>query len=494
VRPLGLTDDFFQLGGDSVQAHIIVGRMRKALGRKLSIRELFETPVLGAFTARLAASDPRALPPVAPTTQTGDAPCTFVQEGHWLLQQLVPDTAVYNVAIALRIAGPLDADVLAAALDALVARHDILRTTFVFDGDDPLQHVHARVPVQLAREDLAGRVDALADRQLAHGAAPFDLARGPLIRFALYRLSPTEHVLDMVQHHIITDEWSIRLIARELAALYAALRAGAPLPPPRTAIRYRDYAVWQRQHVTLDRLAEQVAYWKQQLAGVARLELPADRARPATRSLRGDTVHVPVADAATTHALRELATRAGASLFMVLHAALAQLLARVTGQRDISIGTPIAGRAQQETESVLGCFVNTLVLRMPVAGEPAFAELLEQSKRTTLAAYGAQDVPFEQLLVALRPPRTPGWTPLFQCLMQVQNEVMPMEPAGGLAWQQENRLLPVALVDLFVCLSEGPDGLTGMFQYATDVFERATVERWAAMFRAILATAAAAPA
>ncbi|MDB4955264.1 MAG: Glutamate-semialdehyde aminotransferase [Myxococcales bacterium] len=498
VRPVGLNDDFFLLGGDSVQAHIIVGRIRKALSRKLSIKELFEAPVLGAFVNRLGAPGPRSLPAITRTEGTTDLPLTFAQEGHWLVQRMAPHTPVYNVTVALRFVGHLDVRVLETALDALIARHEILRTTFGFIGDDPVQRIHETVSVPLEHEDISAvtgeeQARILNEKLLQRDLVPFDLQQGPLIRFRLYRLSDSEHVLDMVQHHIVTDEWSIRLMAKEIRFLYAALRNGQPLPVAKPNIRYADYGAWQRQHVSLATLKEQVAYWKQQLSGVPPLKLPTDFPRPTTQSLRADTVRVALADAETTDKLKQLAGRTEASLFMVLHAALSLLLSRVAGQANVAVGTPIAGRTQQETESVLGCFVNTLVLRMKIEGSETFASLVEQSRRATLAAYGAQDLPFQQLLVALRPARAPGWTPLFQCLLQLQKEVVEIDTLEDLAIQLESRPSPGVLFDLFVCLSESEQGLTGVFQFATDLFKRETVEQLVTSFQTLLARVANSP-
>jgi amino acid adenylation domain-containing protein len=423
-------------------------------------------------------------------------PASFAQERLWFLHRLEPGSSAYNLPAALRLEGALDLPALEAALGELVRRHEALRTTFAEEDGRPVQLVHPAGAFALAAEALDGAAeDEVRRRVRAIADAPFDLAAGPLFAATLLRVADREHVLVLRMHHVIADGWSVGILLRELAALYASFAAGGDSPLAEPRLQYADFAVWQREQLTDDRIAAQLSGWREALAGApAGLELPADRPRPAAPTDRGE-VHAFGIDASAADRLRALCREEGATLFMGALAVFDALLARYGATGDVVVGTPVAGRTRAETEDVVGLFVNTLALRADLSGDPAFRELLRRVKRSTLAAFARQDVPFERVVEALRPDRARGRSPLFQAMLVLQNT--PGEgdgDAGGL------RLRPFALdartakFDLTLHLEERRDGsLSGALEYAADLFDRGTAARIAGHFCALLGAAAADP-
>ncbi|NOK14964.1 non-ribosomal peptide synthetase, partial [Corallococcus exercitus] len=481
VERVGIHDDFFALGGHSLLATQLVSRVRTTLGLELPLRTLFEAPTVSALATRLADTRPAAvrMPPLRPVSRAGVIPLSFSQRRLWFLDQLTPGDASYNIPAALRLKGRVDVESLRRAFEALVARHESLRTTFHAHEGEATQHVHLPDAWTLPLVDLSSRPEAQreaeARRQIAQEASqPFHLEQGPLLRTTLVRLGEQEHLLAVTMHHIVSDGWSMGVLVRELVAFYEAFSTGrspslSPLP-----MQYADFAERQRQWLQGETLDAQLGYWKQQLAGApAALELPTDRPRPPVQSHRGAKVDVRI-PSEVAHALKALAGREGATPFMVLLAAFQVLLSRYAAQDDVSVGSPIAGRTQAETEGLIGFFVNTLVLRTRVKPEDSFRKLLAQVRGTTLAAYEHQHLPFEKLVEVLQPVRDASRSPLFQVMFALQNAPTGDLRVPGLTFQQVASDARSAKFDLTLMMQDSPQGFVGSLEYSTALFERST--------------------
>jgi condensation domain-containing protein len=384
-------------------------------------------------------------------------PMSFAQERLWFLDQLEPNQPIYNVPDTHHFKGPLDRNALERALSEIVRRHESMRTTFQMVNGTAMQ-VIAPPPASWAPEFVdisttpAEKLHEEAQR-LANEEAqtPFNLERGPLFRARLLRLSETEHVLLLTMHHIISDGWSMGVIGRELEALYQAFSKGESSPLAELSIQYADFAVWQREWLKGEVLEKQLSYWREQLGGeLPDLELPTDRPRPARQNYRGAALGIETNNTVRQR-LKEIARESGTTFFMTALAAFKVLLWRYSGQRDISVGTPIANRNRVETEGLIGFFVNTLVLRTNVDGSKSFRDLLEEVRETTLAAYEHQDVPFEKLVEELQPERSLSRHPLFQVLFTLQDTAGLKLP--GVEWSWIDAEIDIAKFDLslFVC-------------------------------------------
>ncbi|HEX6367446.1 MAG TPA: amino acid adenylation domain-containing protein [Longimicrobium sp.] len=435
--------------------------------------------------------------PAAPSPPR-HAPLSFGQQRLWFLNRLQPGSPLYNIPVALRL-GPTDPAVLGRVLDELVRRHESLRTTFAMVDGQPVQVIAPDAGVELALEDLSavppeGREAAAAQRAAEDAMRPFDLGRGPLFRARLLRLSAAEHVLLLCMHHIVSDGWSLNVILREMGAIYPALAVGLPSPLPEPELQYADFAEWQREHLSGDVLRAQLDWWTEQLRGTpAVLELPGDRPRPAVQSFRGGVQPLAVAPA-VADGLRAVGRREGATPFMVLLAGFQALLHRYSGQDDLVVATPIAGRNRRQTEGMVGFFVNTLALRARFGGDPTFRELVRQVKETTLGAYAHQDLPFERLVEELAPERSLAHNPLVQVVFSFQ-AAPPGAPLPAVAAPSDTPQFGSGLAkwDLMLFLAETAQGLTGGLEYGTDLFDPPTAERMAAHLQVLLAGAAADP-
>jgi amino acid adenylation domain-containing protein len=493
---VGSHDSFFDLGGHSLLGTQVMARVRDAFAVDVPLRRLFEsaTPAGLAATvqALLRAGQGVAAPPLGKAPPGGDRPLSFAQERLWFLAQLQPDDASYNIPLAIRMEGALDVPALAAAVGDLVARHEVLRTSFTVTEGRPAQRVHDASPLELPVIALAGE-DALRGALAAESARPFDLAAGPAFRARLFALAPEDHVLQLVVHHACADGWSMGVLTRELGAAYEARRAGrAPALPP-LPVQYADYAAWQRGWLAGPVLDAQLAYWKDALGGApAALELPTDRPRPPVQTHAGArrALTLPPELAA---ALRALSRRRGATLFMTLLAAFDVLLARYTGEGDIAVGTPIAGRTHAETEPLIGCFLNTLVLRTAVDESLSASDLIARVKSVCLGAYAHQDMPFERLVQELAPERDLGRSPLFQVSFALQNTPRSGLRLGDLALRGAGGETVTAKFDLSLVMNDAPAGLTASFLYNTDLFDAATIERMLEQLGLLLRGIVAAP-
>jgi amino acid adenylation domain-containing protein len=429
---------------------------------------------------------------------TGDrVPASYAQRRLWFLDQMRPGSPAYLVPAVLRLTGPLDAGALAGALRDLVDRHEGLRTRFGEVDGEPYQIVMPSAPLTLKRADLAALPPAERERAWSAALAedsgtPFDLRQGPLIRAALYRWTDGEHRLLLTLHHIVVDGWALGLLVRGLAAGYAARIGAGPAPAP-PALTYRDYTLWQRERVANHDLDEGLEHWTRSLAGARPTELPGDHPRPPTLTYRGFR-RTLVIDRPTTSAVHETAVRIGSTPFVVLVAAFAALLHRHTGDDDIVLGTPTAGRTRAESEDIVGMMANTLVLRLDHAGGPSFDELLRRARETVLEAYAHQDIPFELLVERLHPQRDAARHPLFQVAFAMHNvpEFHDL-PAGPVRLELLDVAAGSAKFDLAVTAAAIDGKLRCDFEFSADLFTVESGERLVAQYRAVLAAALAAP-
>ncbi|MES4891873.1 non-ribosomal peptide synthase/polyketide synthase [Streptomyces sp. NPDC096012] len=489
---VGADDDFFALGGDSILAVRVVSRLRAAFGTAVSPRLLFTHPRLSELAAALGDPPAGHTAPAGTIPAAGPgapAPLSYAQQRLWFLDRFEPGSTEYTTLSVLRLRGPLDRAALRTALDGLVARHEALRTTFEEHDGQARQIVHPPGTVDLPAEDLARHTDL--DALLAREAAlPFDLAAGPLLRARLARLAADDHVLILAVHHIVTDGWSMGVLGRDLGELYTAAHENRPPALPGLPVRYTDYAVWQRTRA--DRLDAGLDHWRRALDGVTALELPTDRPRPAVRTRDGALLTFTL-PAALTERLRERGREADATLYMTLVTACQVLLARWSGQQDVTVGTVTAGRDRPELHDVVGMFVNTLVLRARVRPELPFRELLTEVRGTVLDAFAHQEVPFERVVDALQPERDTSRTPLFQVMVALHNLGAGALRLPGLETEPVTPPVRNATFDLAFDFVERDGGLTGYLEYNTGLFDTATAERLADRLRILLEAAAEDP-
>lgn len=433
-----------------------------------------------------------------PSNEVFVFPLSFPQQRLWFLHQMEPSSAAYNMPLAFRLSGQLDVDALQWALDEIVRRHEILRTTFDVLDQDPVQLISTTGSLTLAITDLSSRPLSVSEEEaemLASEEAqrPFDLKRGPLTRVMLLRLGTDEHILLVTMHHIISDGWSQTILMNELGALYEAAVAGRTSPLPELPIQYADFAEWQRQWLEGELLDRQLEYWRKHLSGAPpSLELPTDRPRPAAQSFNGARHSFSLSWDLTTRLL-ELSRREDVTLFMTLLTAFYVLLYRYSGETDIVVGTPVANRNHQTLESLIGFFVNTLALRANLSGDPAFRELLARVRDVSLGAYMHQDLPFEMLVKELSSTRDWSRNPLFQVMFALQNMPEAASQSLGLTITPVDVKTTRAQFDLILDVTEFGGQLHATFVYNTDLFESSTIQRIAAHFKVLLTGVVADP-
>ena len=499
VEQVGIHDNFFELGGHSLLATQLMARARAMFGVELALRTLFESPTVAGLAeeveAALRAGAGVEMPALGPVPRDGELALSFAQQRLWFLDQLEPHSPFYNLLGAVWLRGALAVEALEGALSEIVRRHEALRTTFPAVEGRPRQVIGASRPlplpvVEVDRPTAEAREAEARQLAAAELRRPFDLERGPLVRACLLRLGADEHVLVLSLHHIVADGWSMGVLVRELVALYDALRHGRPSPLAELPLQYADYAAWQRTWLTGEVLEAQLGYWREQLDGApALLELPTDRPRPPVQSYRGGRRRFRLPAPLLTR-LKALSRQEGVTLFMTLLAAFNVLLQRYSGQDDIVVGSPIAGRTRVETEGLIGFFVNTLALRTDLSGDPPFAELLGRVREAALGAYAHQDLPFEKLVEELGPDRSLSHSPLFQVMFQLHNV-----PGEDLALP-ELSVAPLtveadtAKFDLTLGAVESGGELIGALEYSTDLWDEATIERMTGHWQALLASAA----
>ncbi|MBW3650620.1 MAG: amino acid adenylation domain-containing protein [Actinobacteria bacterium] len=499
IDGVGIDDDFFALGGHSLLAIRLVNGIRRFFDVDLSVRAVFDAPTVAGLAAVVGA--PRATrPPLRPAPRSDRLPLSFAQERLWFLYRFDGPSATWNVPVVLRLPGGGDVTALRGALADVVARHEALRTVFPDEGGQPFQRV---LPAEQARTTLqVCTVDGpLTDELAAAARQPFHLAdEVPLRAWLFRRPSRQEDVLLVVVHHIAADEWSVGPLVRDLATALAARSTGQPPGWAPLPVQYADYTLWQREVLgdaadPASNLSRQLGFWVQTLrGGPEQLDLPVDRPRPAVASHRGATVAFRV-PAALHERAESLARRAGVTMFMVLHAALAALLTRLGAGTDIPVGTPVAGRGDDALDELVGFFVNTVVLRTDTAGDPSFSELLERVRRVDLAAFDHQDAPFERVVEALAPSRSLARHPLFQVMLVHRRRQPAGAEVGALQAEPEQVDVGVSKVDLTVYVAEEPDagGIEGHLEYSTDLFEADTAEALAERLVRLLDAAVAEP-
>ena len=488
VARVGIHDDFFLLGGHSLLAIRAVSRIREALGVEVPLRTLFAEPTVARLARAIEeGKGTSAVPRIEKSSEAGPRPLSFSQERLWFLNQLAPESPVYNIVDVVRFDGP--AAPIRPAVDELVRRHETLRTSFAVREGHPVQVVNDEARLTLSELDLSALGEADRAREWKRlvrdeGRRPFNLAASPLVRASLVHFGPRDHRLLLVIHHIISDEWSMEIVHRELHELYAAFAEGRPSALPDLPIQYGDFAAWHRARMCGEFLDSRLAYWKSELAGAPQmLDLPADKPRPAGQSFRGATESLSLPKELLA-GLTALGHREHTTLFMTLAAAFLALLHRHTGQDDLLIGTPISGRTRHETEGLIGCFINTVVLRAQISPGLSFRELLQQMRHRALGAYSHQELPFEQLVSQLAPQRDLSRSPLIQVLFVLLDAQSASGTSNVSALSELHT--GTSKFDLSLAMAESADGLLGLFEYSTDLYHPEAIRRFAAHFRVLL--------
>lgn len=485
LAQVGTNQNFFELGGHSLLATQIIIRIREELEQNVPFPQLFEMPTIGEL-ARWLSTQPKietAVPIILePILSKAAAPLAWVQEPLWVLDQLVPNHPFYTVPVAFQLTGYLDTQALEKALQAIVDRHEALRTNFVIQNGKPVQIVQEEVSCPLGLIDLSAlseveRAITLKTQLIESARVPFNLAEDVLLRATMFALEATEHVLLLNLHHIICDGWSVSVLLQELSALYTAFVADAPSPLPALPVQYSDFSLWHRQWLQPETCEQQLIYWKTQLAdGVPMLALPCDFPRPALPTYDGNRQFFKLSDS-LTQSLKALSRESGTTLYMTLLAAFQTLLYRYSGQDDIAVGSLLASRPHGDLEPLIGFFPNTVVLRSDLSVSPSFRQLLQRVKTVTLGAYAHQDIPFDRLVQELHPDHKPGQNPFFQVLFNLQNTPDSDWALPGLVLSPIELDNGTAKFDLFLELVEQPAGMSGYFEYSTDLFKAETIAR-----------------
>jgi amino acid adenylation domain-containing protein len=499
LERVGASDHFFDLGGHSLLATRLIAAIRDAFGVDVPLRLVFERPTLEGLARAISEAGEAGAPaedPILPVPREPGVnrfPVSFAQLREWILDRLEPGNPAYNIPGHLRIEGPLSVPALSEALRGLVRRHEVFRTAFAAGEEEPLQVVVPEARLEVPLIDLSAlpagaREAGLRQCVVEEDGTGFDLSAAPLLRARVVRLGSADHALLLTVHHIVSDGWSTSILNQELAALYEAV------PLPELPVQYADYAVWQRRRLSGEAFETQTGFWLQCLAGAPPLlELPTDRPRPPVRSSRGGQVPILLPQPLAGR-LEELARQSGATLFMILLAGYQALLARWSSQEDVVTGTYSGNRPRRELEGLIGFFINTLALRIGVAGEPSFFDLVRRVRETTLEAFAHRDVPFEKLLEILQLPRDPSRTPLFQALLVLQSfPPTRADLSTGVRLSELGEEKETSDYDLGLWLGEGPEGVGGTLQYSTDLFDEATIVRFAAQLQTLLEAAVADP-
>ncbi|MEH2267248.1 MAG: amino acid adenylation domain-containing protein [Nostoc sp.] len=501
LEQISIYNNFFEIGGHSLLATQVISRVRDTYQLDLPLRRLFDTPTVASLAeiieTELQQNSELQTQRIVPATRNQNLPLSFAQQRLWFLEQFLPDNPLYNLPQTFHLVGQVNLSALEQSVNEIIRRHEVLRTTFTFLDGQPVQIIAPTVTVPLHRIDLRSLSDSQKDTEIKRLTIeecqrPFNLNHGPLVRTTLLQLGAEEYVLLLNIHHIVFDGWSVGTFFRELRLLYQAFVNGQPSPLAELPIQYADFALWQRQWLQGKVLSEQLDYWKQQLADLPILQLPSDRPRPAIQTYRGTRQPLTLSKS-LSETLTRFSQQEGVTLFMTLLAAFQTLLFRYTSSADIQVGSLIANRHHQEIESLIGFFVNTLVLRSDFSDSPTFCQLLKQVREVTLEAYAHQDLPFEKLVEELEPERDLSRHPLFQIGFALQNVPIPAIELSGMTINHRLEHNGTAKFDLFLELFETPDGISGWFEYSTDLFDAATISRIGENFQTLVAGIVANP-
>jgi amino acid adenylation domain-containing protein len=501
IREVGVLDNFFELGGHSLLATQLAAQLREALQVAVSLRTVFDAPTVAGLSEALRGDTALARPlppPITPVPRDGETPLSFAQQRLWFLSRLEPESPYYNLHAALLLNGDLDAAALERSLGEVVRRHEILRTRFGGDAERPVQIVVPGLRLPLAWIDLTALPPELRQAEQhrlspAEARRPFDLAWPPLLRVALLRLGAGAHLLLLTIHHIVWDAWSFSIFIQEVSACYEAFARGGLPALAGLPVQYADFASWQRAWMQGEVLGAELDHWRRQLAGAPPvLDLPFARPRPPVQTFRGARLPVEL-PGDLSEAARALCLREDVTLFMLLLAVFSALLRYYTRRDDVVVGTDSAGRDRGEVAGLIGFFVNQLVLRTDLSGDPSFVELLARVRAVTLEAYEHQDLPFDRLLAALNPERNPSYAPLFQIKLVLQNTPRASLGLHGLSLTLLEAEAESAQLDLILNLSETPEGIAGSFEYNTDLFNPAAIQRMAGQLERLLRLAAEQP-
>ncbi|WP_332961113.1 amino acid adenylation domain-containing protein [Microcoleus sp. AR_TQ3_B6] len=502
IEVVGVHHNFFELGGHSLLATQVISRVRDTLAVELPLRSLFEAPTIAELASRveleLKNGQSQEAEPLLPIPRLESIPLSFAQARLWFLDKLQPLSAFYNIPLALRLSGQLNIAALESSINEIIQRHEALRTNFTTQEGQPVQIIASTLNLKLLVVDLLYLTESSREieaQRLAFEEAnrPFNLERDPLVRGTALQLGETEYILVITMHHIISDGWSLGIFVRELTELYKAFCTGAPPVLPLLPVQYADFAVWQRQWLSGEVLKTQLHYWTEQLKNAPNLlQLPTDRPRKAIQTFPGGYYYTAF-DKELSAEITALSKRSGVTLFMTLVAVFQTLLYRLSGDDDIVVGTPVAGRNRREIEGLIGFFVNTLVLRTNLGGDPSFEELLGSVREVALQAYTHQDLPFEQLVQTLQPTRDLSYTPLFQAMFVLDDALVPSVKLPELTVSSYSVEIGTAKLDLTLSMENTADGLAGVWEYNADLFDRATIARMAGHFQTLLEAIVANP-
>ncbi|MEL7355556.1 MAG: amino acid adenylation domain-containing protein [Cyanobacteria bacterium J06560_6] len=452
-------------------------------------------PEIIAFLQKAQSS--QESPPITPAQRPDNIPLSFAQQRLWFLHQMQPESAVYNLPLAIQVKGLLDTDALTQSLNKIIARHEILRTRFVTVAGQPVQQIEDNVSFEIKQVDLQHHSDpenAVKQAAIEAAKTSFDLSQDQLLQATLLKLGESNSIILFTVHHIIADAWSQEILIQELATFYrAALLGGQSEPLPALSVQYADFAIWQQNWLQGDTLATQLDYWHNQLdVNQSVLQLPTDYPRARVQTYQGKVEQFSLSQELSDQ-LKALGQKQSATLFMTLLAAFKVLLYRYTGQTDLVVGTPVANRHRAEVEGLIGLFVNTLVLRSQLVPQANFKDLLEQIKATAWAAYDHQDLPFEKLVEALQPERDLSYSPLFQVKFRLENPPQKSISLPGLTFERLPQAVTTAKLDLSVDLYETAEGIIGGFEYNSDLFKPETIQRMVSHFKELLSSIAVAP-
>ncbi len=496
IEVIGIYNNFFLLGGHSLLATQVISRIKKHLGVDVPLRSIFENPTISGL-AKAVEKEKLAqrgieLPKIHKIKREGKLPLSFAQQRLWFLEQLEPGTPFYNIPETYKITGDLNIDALQKAINKVIKRHETLRTSFHSDNGIPYVEIEPELEyklnvIDLTDEDASRKDEKIKEIIREENSKPIALSKPPLFRATLLKVSEDEHVIVLVIHHIISDDWSTKVLMQEISVIYESVVKNMDYPLPELTIQYVDYAAWQREWLSGKVLEEQINYWKNTLKDIPPvLNLPTDRPRPAVQTFNGSYLSFELPEE-TGELISKISREEGVTAFMILLAAFDTLLSKYSGQEDIVVGTPVANRTQDEVENLIGFFVNTLVLRTDLSGNPSFRELLKRVRETSLGAYAHQDLPFEQVVDIVQPERSLSHSPIFQVMFTLQNTPRrERNLSSGITISSVEAHSGTSKFDLTMFMVGEDKHFGGALEFNTDLFDESTIERMINHFQKIL--------